>query len=814
MIVLKDISKTYILKSGDVCALDEVSITLPDKGMVFLLGKSGSGKTTLLNILGGLDNYTSGEIVVDGVSFADYKSKDYDEYRNRYVGFVFQDYSLIDNFDVEYNIALALRLQHQKSIKEKVDKVLEEVGLKGYNKRKIDELSGGQKQRVAIARALIKSPSVILADEPTGNLDSTTAEEIFELLKRLSKDRLVVVVSHDKDSAEKYADRIVSLKDGKIVDDTDACEITQQQKEHRNNDNAKKKSSGNMPFDGILSYALCNLRSKIIRVIASIVCFILVLGLFNLAYSSSLYNIYDRICESLKENDTCAVFSRLGDDLLKYDFLDDNFGGEGISIYEDRNFGDLCAGEHSVADEYHCYYSDDIMASMTISDGISDRYGWSVVAGRLPQNALEVCLTKYMAESMLYLAPEFWQREGVLTIDDFIGRCFGQTIKFDIVGVVDTKISSKYDVFKSNDAKFEGELFTEFQSYMRDCSHKTVLCHQTYYDDIYLPLSNQLTYISKNAYMNFPVARKAYYVDALELLPEDIAVMGNIDGDGVVVSSVDFRDIVKSEGYAELLVDNSLQTYKSIIESNVIETYFYYDYDKDLRTSNCNYARKMRIVGVFEQEIIYSDASIFVTDGIAKEMKDNISCLNAIVFDKTQEKAIKKAIDLSYLRLGDNNKVLLYNSDDTSIILKEYVTAQDLKDIAYGATAIFVLVVVVLMLNYFLSTIKDKTKEIGVLRAIGVKNSNIMAIFLTEALIISLLSYVISIPFAILVGNWMEVQISAGLTVAAGEIVKIILVGAKSCLVTFAVCIAVTLIGTIPPFVKLARLKPMEIIRK
>ncbi len=226
MIELRNLTKVYNENAeNQVLALDHVSFTLPETGMVFLLGKSGSGKTTMLNLLGGLDAASDGEIIVDDISSKDFTEADYDAYRNTVVGFVFQEYNLLQDFTVAGNLALALELQGTVGKKARaktnaaVSRVLEQVDLAGYERRKPRELSGGQKQRVAIARALVKEPRIILADEPTGALDSKTGSQVLDVLKRLSREKLVVVVSHDRGFAEKYADRIIELVDGRVVRD-------------------------------------------------------------------------------------------------------------------------------------------------------------------------------------------------------------------------------------------------------------------------------------------------------------------------------------------------------------------------------------------------------------------------------------------------------------------------------------------------------------------------------------------------------------------------------------------------------------------
>ena len=226
MLQIKNLTKIYKTKGGaDTRALDDVTVSFPETGMIFLLGKSGSGKSTLLNVSGGLDYPTSGEIILKGRSSKDFSQSDFDSYRNTYIGFIFQEYNVLNEFNIEQNIALALELQGKKATKEAVENLLEQVDLKGFAKRKPNTLSGGQKQRIAIARALIKEPNIIMADEPTGALDSKTGEQVFETLKKLSKDKLVLVVSHDRDFAERFGDRIIELKDGKIVSDISKHQI-------------------------------------------------------------------------------------------------------------------------------------------------------------------------------------------------------------------------------------------------------------------------------------------------------------------------------------------------------------------------------------------------------------------------------------------------------------------------------------------------------------------------------------------------------------------------------------------------------------
>ncbi len=219
MLELKNVKKIYQTKSGNVTALNGVSMTFNQTGMVFITGKSGCGKTTLLNVIGGLDSFDEGEVSLFNKSFKHFNAQEYDSYRNTFIGFVFQEYNLLNEYTVEKNIAIAMELQGTVPNQSELDKLLLTVDIADLKHRKPSELSGGQRQRVAIARALVKSPKIIIADEPTGALDSNTGIQVFDILKKLSKEKLVIVVSHDTEFAEKYADRIIRLVDGNIVED-------------------------------------------------------------------------------------------------------------------------------------------------------------------------------------------------------------------------------------------------------------------------------------------------------------------------------------------------------------------------------------------------------------------------------------------------------------------------------------------------------------------------------------------------------------------------------------------------------------------
>lgn len=261
MLQLKQIRKEY--KTGDLIqtALDGVTLNLRDNEFVAVLGPSGSGKTTLLNIIGGLDRYDSGELIINNISTKRYNDRDWDSYRNHTIGFVFQSYNLIPHQSVLANVELALTISgiSGNDRRERAKAALEKVGLGDQLHKRPNQMSGGQMQRVAIARALVNDPDILLADEPTGALDTDTSIQVMELLKEVAKDRLVVMVTHNPELAEKYATRIVKLRDGRIIDDSDTYEIEKTELKEPQHRNMGKSS---MSFKTALSLSFNNLRTK------------------------------------------------------------------------------------------------------------------------------------------------------------------------------------------------------------------------------------------------------------------------------------------------------------------------------------------------------------------------------------------------------------------------------------------------------------------------------------------------------------------------------------------------------------------------
>ena len=456
MIELKNLSKTYLPnKETQVHALKDINLTLGNKGLVFLLGKSGSGKTTLLNMVGGLDKPTQGQIVVDGKELDLQNEKEINAYRNNKIGFIFQSYGLLEDLTVKSNIKTALDLQNSYVDDDQIKDILQAVGLPTESiNRKVSHLSGGQKQRVSIARALIKNSQIILADEPTGNLDEKNSRGIFELLKRLAKTRLVVVVTHSKKFAEEYAERIITLKDGSIEGD----EIKEE------NDNKKilqdDREINKFPLLTSFRFAFSSIWHVKLRFILTLIFMIVSLTMFGAGISAMRYNKYELYETAIRDNNiegytlVNSVYIdgkrsalqpeqlsgvRSEEALVTYVGIDFSIGYEidygpakGVSKYVIQ----LNSKKHFYPDSVAVYDADKLSAQ-----------GVRLIKGQPPRSQEEIIITRYFAEGLLEIK-DFKEKYNVETMDDLIGKTYQFTaygnnsslreeIGLKIIGIVD-----------------------------------------------------------------------------------------------------------------------------------------------------------------------------------------------------------------------------------------------------------------------------------------------------------------------------------------------------------------------------------------
>lgn len=504
MLKIKGLDKIYKSKKGEeVKALTQVNLEFPEKGMIFILGKSGSGKSTLLNILGGLDNYDAGEIIINGKSSKDFKQADLDSYRNTYLGFIFQEFNLLDNFSVFDNIGIALELQHEKPSTDKINDVLKKVDLEGLGNRKPNELSGGQRQRVAIARTLIKNPKIILADEPTGSLDSETGISILKTLKELSKDKLVIIVSHDRELSENYADRIIEFKDGTVISDTTKENnkfVNTKNKEIilDNNDNLELKKS-KLGFKNSFKFAFSNLKIKPIRLIMTILLSFISFTLFGVADTMGNYDKITATIDSLNASDLSVTSyekvkqikdgSTINEHIVK--FTDDDLSvfeqNTNIDIlpiynmYNNQNFNNVLNFYKTIDTTY---YNTLFFTASSITDKMYNQFGYEL-HGVLPRNKNEVVITKYTLELFIDCGLLQDNVEHVITdVNDIIGKQISvyntdlSTNEYStVVGVLDTNFNStKYNFLKEETNN--SSIGVEFNHVLKTGLHNNVFVHE------------------------------------------------------------------------------------------------------------------------------------------------------------------------------------------------------------------------------------------------------------------------------------------------------------------------------------------------
>ena len=344
MLQLKNITKDYISGDSTVHALKGISINFRKNEFVSILGQSGCGKTTLLNIIGGLDRYTSGDLIINGKSTKEFKDRDWDAYRNYSIGFVFQSYNLIPHQTILSNVELALTISgvSKKERKERAIKALEDVGLKEQIHKKPNQLSGGQMQRVAIARALVNNPDIILADEPTGALDTKTSVQIMDILKEISKDKLIIMVTHNPDLAEKYSSRIIKILDGVITDDSNPFESNE------TTEKGKTKRRTSMKFFTAFRLSLNNLMTKKGRTILT--SFAGSIGIIGIALILSISNGVQNYINKVEEETLSSYPITIQESTVDMTSMIENIMGE--------------SGENTENKENGKIYSTDVMDEM------------------------------------------------------------------------------------------------------------------------------------------------------------------------------------------------------------------------------------------------------------------------------------------------------------------------------------------------------------------------------------------------------------------------------------------------------------------
>lgn len=757
MIELKNVSKIYKSKKGiDTKALDQLNLKIGNKGMVFITGTSGSGKSTLLNLLGGLDGLTSGEIIINGKNIEKFTNKQYDAYRNTYIGFIFQEFNVLEQYNVYENIELSLKLQQKKSSKEEMDHLLKQLGIENLGERKINELSGGQKQRVAIARALIKEPEIILADEPTGNLDKNSSIQIFDILKEISKEKLVIVVSHDREAALRYADRMIELEDGKIIHDQGEEGITPFKEIEL------KKSK--LPLLYALKMSLTSFKVKPFKLLMTIILTACSLIFMGLTVNLSLFDQNMFVTNTMKDNQdyryslhktkyeadrSSMSLPILEEDIKKLEEITDSTLNQVYSLHGNGNSLMFEFGEFD--DDVSCWHAPYDLTFMEVED---DRVIGKVI-GRYPREINEIVIHKYLAEYMM--------KAGVMTKT---GLYFPKTIEemvtskriiqlgsndVYIVGVVDDD-NSLYEESLKRGYFSNQDLESYFSENYR--LKGNMIYVKGFVDHAKLRV-NQQAFLDKVALSRKVADYEKFASDNIKDLTTSVSVITDkgiqsihtLSKDEVIISEKTIRlfDQNYEKGLTEYLDQHRFGIYENLVTEYAIS---YLKKNQDLMVTFSNYSDRKMERKALKVKGISLDQNNYISHQYVEEYKPILKEIYSVeVYDNDTKhlRGVFKELlffsfDEEYLR-GTYYRYSVSHSNDLAGVIGTY---KALSIYILVVSLVFVLFTFLLFSNFISISISYQKKEIGILRALGATNKDIVKIFGYEAIIIGLLSWILS----------------------------------------------------------------------
>lgn len=871
LIKLKNIKKEYNVDSQRIIALNGINLELPKCGMIFITGKSGSGKSTLLNILGGIDVRDSGEIVFDNISMSDFKPSDYDDHRNAKVGFVFQEYNLFEEKSVKDNIKLALSLQHKRATDKSIKESLAEVGLEGFSHRKVKTLSGGQKQRVAIARALIKSPALLLADEPTGALDSETGHNLFNTLKKLSKTRLIIIVSHDDDYAGLFADRIIKLKDGEVVED-----VTLNDKINGDIlENTKEVKTG-LPLVESAKLALGAFFSKPIRLAAVVILSAIAFCMFTVISAIADYSAPDTVYNSIQNLAyvNYAAFSKeIPSREYENSWITSNLTDGDIEKIRRDTGCDAFTGVIELRIRYSSlptaalpspYYFTDARGIAMMSQELLNKYGFSIT-GQLPDNDGEIALSKYAYE--MFFAAGYYRgatqtTDAINSPEDLIGKqlYFDFSDEFlpkyyTVSGIIDTgfnygRYSSLKSVISSSNMTYaEQVLFNELNGLMSTSFHTLIFVNQDFVDLI-LPSHNFFNMSGSNTNMvayrqNVPLSagnpgiNNTYYKYFCEL--KDIDTDKVVWKDGKVKTELGAQEVVISfnalqdypYGDTDLYITiwtsmnedpaYSLATHYEILkrELTVYAPYIfnstsmdslvieYYNNSKGISVTGEN-AKIYEIVGiVYDNKAELSGNLIVIADDFKEELTDILvgPYSFAIAAFTDDADSMRAIVDYSF-REEAGLRFRLNNPISEKIYFSNDIL-MTMKQVGLYVALGLALFAFIILFNYISVSILCKKKEIGILRALGARGRDVFGVFFIESILISLAVFVL----ALILSYAATLVTNSSLNNQFSLGITLFFLGAKQVFMLLGICLAGAFAATALPIARASRKRPVEVIR-
>ena len=848
MLELKNIKKDYITSDTKVTALKGINIDFRENEFVSILGPSGCGKTTLLNIIGGLDDYTKGDLIINGRSTKEYKDSDWDTYRNHNIGFVFQSYNLIPHQTVLSNVELALTLSgvSPQERRKRAIKVLEEVGLKDQINKKPNQLSGGQMQRVAIARALVNDPDILLADEPTGALDSKTSIQIMEILKKISKNKLIIMVTHNPELAEKYSSRIIKLLDGNIISDSNPYKHKEQEEQK-----FVTKGKKSMSLLTALSLSLNNLMTKKGRTFLT--AFAGSIGIIGIALilslSSGVQNYIDSIEEDTLSTYPISIYEQTVDmsslmismmgmnEKKDHDFdkiYSNNIMNNIIEtmsnqiqkndLHEFKNYleksnitnytNDIKYGYNITLNIYNSDYSNGIIKSYP--NEIFDNIGISEMMGKNTMGVDSSTTTQtevfeQLIDNEKLLKDQYTLLSGtypkeyneVVLIVDENNEISDYTLYS--LGVLDTK------PLKETLQKILSGQESEFTSVDTNYNYNELL-------DIKFKLVLSTDYYQKNGNIYIDKSTDEDHVKNLIDNGVELKITGIIKPNEERISSSNYGRVGYTKKLLDYAINKTLETdiAKEQLANKDINILTGLEFNNDFDINNLTPEQKYYLQTLSQEQLLSLISSMENNnyDSVIKTLgivdKEYPSSINIYPKDFGSKEQIETLIENYNKEKTDNNELdkvinytdivgLMMNSVTSVVNVISYVL------IAFVAISLVVSSIMIGIITYI--SVLERTKEIGILRAIGASKKDVSRVFNAETMIIGLTSGVLGILVTLILNIFINIIIKhlVGINVASLPLLGAII------LVVISVCL--TLIAGLIPSKVASKKDPVEALR-
>lgn len=769
MLQLKNITKSY--KTGDFIqnALKDVTLSFRENEFVAILGQSGSGKTTMLNIIGGLDRYDSGDLVIDNKSTKHFKDKDWDAYRNHCIGFVFQSYNLITHITILANVEMGMTLSGVSASQRRAKalEVLDKVGLKEHAHKKPNQLSGGQMQRVAIARALANDPDIILADEPTGALDSDTSVQIMELIQEIAKDKLVIMVTHNPELADTYANRTIQLKDGEVLSDTNPVKDSEDQS---TTFNIKKTS---MSYLTALRLSFNNIKTKKARTLLT--SFASSIGIIGIALILALSNGFQMEIDAFERNSLSQMPISITKQAMQFD--------------ASKMGGDTDNTNKKYPTKQEVIAQDDIRDNMTHTNVITTEFikyveniNMKWVAGISFQHAA----------AMNIIAP---QQSGEYTLIDFSNRMYQWTILPNEPNLDNGfgVVKDMYDVLAGKIDHTQPGLVLQVDS--RNQVSRTVLKQLGYDDD-------EIETISFDDIMNRElrvILNDDFYTQfgTFFRMNQDYKQLYNSEN----AITLKVQAIIRGKEDQETLTSGSGIAYTSAVTDKIIAKNNTSKIVEAQRTSEFNV-----LTG---QPFDNREGSTNTQESILSYLGAESTPVSIMIYPKDFDSKDQVLKYLDAFNKGRDDADKIQYTDMAEIISSlsgNIMSAITIVLIAFSAISLIVASIMIGIITYI--SVLERTKEIGILRALGARKKDISRVFNAETFIIGLCSGLLGIGIA------QILTIPANIVIEdMSGLANVAKLNPVHAIILIAISLTLTLLGGLIPSKMAARKDPVDALR-